>query len=306
MRRLNLSAIGWPTASPDAVAHSRIRVRERRTLLLAGMGITHRRGPLRRVAEQCVDLRLDRLFYRLGMVGFVCGPQEHGRRTVRGDALAGEEQRITSRNDTVEGGGARHPMVRMELVALPRVVGQEDIGGCKPDLAAHLLAQGHRHFELPVDVTEMNDRCRPESSRSGGLLRASPRRQIGRRDVRVPGSLRAVGDDEHRHVTPRGRPPRQGAARAELDVVWMGADGERTAGRGERLGRVSHVAVEIAGHGLRLGACAATWVPGPSSLRSHDPAGTARATLRSATVSRSRARPLRTTIVALGRLRRWR
>ena len=53
-------------------------------------------------------------------------------------------------------------MVGVQLIPLPRIVGENNARPRQPNLPAHLRSQRHRVLELAVDVVEMHDMRRTE------------------------------------------------------------------------------------------------------------------------------------------------
>ena len=141
------------------------------------------------------------------------------------------EVRIAGADDRVAHQLTGDAVIGMEPVALPRVMAEHDVGAEAANRPDDLGSRGHVVRQLAVDAAEKEDLARLGAGQSPGrlpLLLLSPvdeRRLIG---IRVPGALRAVRAHEVMDHAPLGGPLGQGAARSELDVVRVGADGQGT------------------------------------------------------------------------------
>ena len=143
-----------------------------------------------------------------------------------GRPSVGEEVRVPGRDDAVERELAGPAVVRVEAIALPRVVTEDRVGSHRPDRRAHRRALGGSRSQLPVDEVEELDARRAQRRGSVELLGATLHGERLEVRVGVPRALRAVGQHEQVHRCAGGGPPREGCAAAELDVVRVGADGE--------------------------------------------------------------------------------
>ncbi len=228
--RLNASASARPCGRPAASASSRRWAANASRCPDSPAGSrfdSHRRAPLAAVTEQRVDLARERRVHVLDVVDDLRLEEQETVGPVRLDGLLREEMRVARGNDTVDRQPARLVVIRVEAVALPRVVTEQDL---RPDPANRLAdrgALGSRPLELPVDEPEEVHGARTERRRGGTLLVLASRHEGGRVLARVPRSLRAVGEDEQLHVGARRGPLRERRPAPELDVVRMGADRQR-------------------------------------------------------------------------------
>ena len=166
------------------------------------------------------------------MVGLVSLEEQQRRRPVRLGAELGEEQGITSGHYAVGHEEAGVAVIRVEPVALPGVVPEHDDRADTADPRRHLETLPQSRLELPVRPAEEDD-LTPAAECAGGraLLFPPESHQLGRVLCGIPRALRAVGADEVVDLAPAGCPLRERPTAAELDVVGMGADGERHSGR---------------------------------------------------------------------------
>ena len=166
----------------------------------------------------------------LGVVGLVGLEQQQRSRAVRCERVLRVEVRIAGRDDGVAHEPAGVAVVRVQPVALPRVVAEDDLRlqfADDPGDHANRLAVAR---QLAVDVAEEAHLAGPAAGDAASgltLLELPPGDQGGEVGAGVPRALRSVGADEVVDDTARRRPLGEGAAGAELDVVGMGADGER-------------------------------------------------------------------------------
>ncbi len=133
---------------------------------------------------------------RLEVVGLVGLEQQQRVRPMMSSAEPGEEVRITRRDDAVDGRPSGVPVIRVEAVALPRVVTEDDVRADLTDGAADDGARGLAALELAVDETrEMEPAATERRARGAGL--AHPGLDQPAEVVpRVPRALRAVGEHE--------------------------------------------------------------------------------------------------------------
>ena len=116
----------------------------------------------------------------------------------------------------------------MEPPATPRVVAEQHVGAEAPDPGRHLVGRGAVGIELAVHPVEEHDLAgRPEPLGSSVLLVSSGGDQAGRVPFRVPAALRAVGAHEDVDLAAGGGPAGERGTGVELDVVRVGADGQR-------------------------------------------------------------------------------
>ena len=158
---------------------------------------------------------------------------------VVGDALVGEEERVAGRDDAVDGEPAGVAVVGVQPVAPPRVVAEHDVGLQRADPVGDPLALGRAPTSSsPSTLPSMTTSpVAPSALAAGLLLDARGCDERGDVLVGVPGALRAVGEDQVVHDAAVGRPLGQGGPGLELDVVGMGADGQRDRRRGQVAGR---------------------------------------------------------------------
>ena len=163
--------------------------------------------------------------------------------------LVGEEEVVAGGYDAIDAGQPGHPVVGVELVALPGVVAQHHIGAEAAHPLAHPAAQGQGVLELAVGVVEEDHLARPEHGGGLLLLAMAGGDEVGHRHPRVPAPFGAVGDDEDGHFGAGGGPLGQGASRSELGVVGMSGHRQGTPRGGQAAGGgIGEVGVEP-GHG---------------------------------------------------------
>jgi hypothetical protein len=98
-------------------------------------------------------------------------------------------------------------------------------------------------------VAEEHDVAGAEGGGCGALLLLALQDEGGVVDRRIPGALRAVGEDELGDGAIRRRPFGQRATAAEVDVVGMGADRQSPPGNGQvHVEGTGARGSEIAGH----------------------------------------------------------
>src|SRR5581483_2445877 len=103
-------------------------------------------------------------------------------------------------------------------------------------------------LEFAVDVDEEDDVAGAEGGGGRPLLRLAEGHELRPVGVRIPRTLRAVGQDELGDGAAGGGPLGQRGAAAEVDVVGVGADGQGPGGHGQVDGGVTSAGrVEIAG-----------------------------------------------------------
>src|ERR1700722_1103561 len=114
----------------------------------------------------------------------------------------GKEERIASRDDPLGREKSRLSMIRVEAIALPRVMCQDNLGSETPDPESHLASLLETRSELTVRPAEEDDVVSPsELSCRPLLLELSFRYErllVGRW---IPGSFRAVGADQVEDLT---------------------------------------------------------------------------------------------------------
>jgi hypothetical protein len=136
-------------------------------------------------------------------------------------------ERVAGGDDAVDGEQPGGAVVGVEQPAAPGVVAQDHVRPHGPDQAGHGQPQGHGDLELAVDRPQEVDARRPKGGR--GRLRLGPphRGQGVRVGRRVGAALLAGGEARQLHVHTLAGPGGQGAAGLELDVVRVGAEGQR-------------------------------------------------------------------------------
>ena len=172
----------------------------------------------------------------LDVVGLVGLEEEQRVGPVVGERLLGEEVRVARRHDALDGEEPGVAVVGVQPVALPRVVAEHDGGPQLPDPVRHLPPLAHAGLELAVDPAEEHAlrrwRRAPAAAARCSAWRVTTSAAASVR--RVPAALGAVGADEVVDDGAGRRPLGERGAAAELDVVGVGADGERD-GRGRQV-----------------------------------------------------------------------
>ncbi len=188
--------------------------------------------------EQRGNLGVDRRRHILDVVGLVRLEQQQRRRPVRGDGLLGEEQRVSRGDDAVRDEEAGVAMVRVEAVALPRIVTDDDIRADRADRSTYLPSLAQPGLQLSVRPAQEGHRGSAAEGRcSRNLLLLARHDELRGVLGGIPGATRAVGAHEVVDIAACCGPLRKCATAAELDVVRMGPDGEGASGRRE-VGRV--------------------------------------------------------------------
>ena len=155
-----------------------------------------------------------------------------------------EGERLTGGNDSIDRGESGRSMVGMDLISLPRVMAQHDVGSNRPDRKGYLRAQCHGVLELSIDVPEMGAVL--YSKDIGGrtlLIPASLDEGIGV-FVRVPRTLRPVGHDQNCDLSTGGGPPSQSRSCAEFGIVGVCADGQDSSRHEGRCGIIAHYLID--------------------------------------------------------------
>ena len=166
---------------------------------------------------------------------------------------SGRKCGIPCRHQRVECEEPGGPVVGMEAVTTPGVVAEQDVGSDGADDPGHGAAFLGSVDQLAVDLAEG---VHPAGRRPRHLRRAR-RQPAGTPAVRsaTSGSRSAYGSQlpfepsvrtRWCTSTPRRRPLGQGRARPELDVVGVGADGQRHGWHGQVDGH-GHGVEEVAG-----------------------------------------------------------
>ena len=142
----------------------------------------------------------------------------------------GEEVRVACRHDAVGHEEAGVAVVGVQAVAAPGVVTQHDVGLQTADPPRQLATLVDARLQLTVGVAEEHDVAAraAERARRGALLLLAGGDELVDGLVGVPRALRPVGADRVHDRRARRGPLGQRAAAAELDVVGVGADGQRT------------------------------------------------------------------------------
>ena len=136
----------------------------------------------------------------------------------------------------VEGEEAGGPVVGVEAVAAPGVVAEQHVGPHGPDDPGHRPALVGVVDQLAVDLAEelhpvagrrsdvTAEQAPAAAARHSRLRAATSAAEVG---VGVPAALGPVGEHEVVDLAAGGRPAGERGAGAELDVVGVGADGQR-------------------------------------------------------------------------------
>ena len=229
--RLNTSAAGRAGAAAvvgQAVADA---LRGRRRAGSSSRGL-HRRLELALVGLERGELASTDRRDVLDVVGLVGLPQQQRVGPVVGEPLLGEEVRVAGGDDAVAGEQAGVAVVGVEPVALPRVVAEHDVG----------LQPADPVRDLPP-LARARSRARRRASRGTRTSPVAPQRAgppPAARAWRVTTSAAVSASGSQVPFEPSvqtrwwtthpGRGPLgQRAAAAELDVVGVGADGQRDA-----------------------------------------------------------------------------
>ena len=192
---------------------------------------------------ECVELAHDEssavsadIFDVVGLVGF---PQQQRAGPVRGQVLLAIEVRVACRDDALASEQPGVAMVGVQAVALPRVVTEHDIGAKLAYHPGDLAASLQVAVELTVDVIEEAHFAGIDTAQPTGrldLFELTLGNEGGHIGVGVPGALRTIGTDQVMHDAAGRGPLGQRCATTELDVVGVGADGQRDGGHGEVVG----------------------------------------------------------------------
>jgi hypothetical protein len=181
------------------------------------------------MGEERAQLVLEERGDVLGVVGLVGLPEQQRGGPVRRGAEVGEEVRIARRHDGVGHKEPGRAMVGVQAVAPPWVVTQNHVGLQTANPARQLATLVDARLQLTVGVAEEHHVARTaERARRRPLLVLPGGDELGHGLIAVPRSLRPVGADQMRDRRAPCHPLGQRAAGPELDVVGMGADGQRT------------------------------------------------------------------------------
>jgi len=204
----------------EGIDTCRIAVDAHGALVLAPMG------------EQRIELLLLEATGRFDVVGDVGLPQEEGRRSVGGELLVGEEQRVSA---ATSASVTMNPAFRWS--ACSRYLRQGSWPITTSGRTMRIQRATSHCSRTPLRSSRRASRKSPRSH-----LRAHGRclalllltRGHEKRDVLlgVPRTLRAVGEYEVVQLAARRCPLGQRGATAELDVVGVRADRQRTFGTG--------------------------------------------------------------------------
>jgi hypothetical protein len=138
-------------------------------------GDAHRRAELAFVGEEGGELCFEEGAHVLCMVRLVGFEEQERRRTVGGCPKLGEKERVARRDDRVGGKEASVAVVRVEAVALPGIVHEDDIGPETADRVYNLPSLANARFELAVRPAEEDDVARAtKRARGSSLLSLAP------------------------------------------------------------------------------------------------------------------------------------
>ncbi len=139
----------------------------------------------------------------LEVVGLVGRPQQQRAWSMLLDAggeLLREEEVVARRHHCVDRGEPRDPVIGVQHVPLPWVVGQHHVGTEPADPTGELAPQVDRGLELTVHSSEHDHLASPQLIGGGTLLGVAGSDELLGGQRRVPGPFGTVGDHQHRDL----------------------------------------------------------------------------------------------------------
>ncbi len=204
---------------------------------------------LRLVAEECLDLRLDVVGDVDEVVEVGAGHHPHFGDGVRFETLFGQEMRegeLVARIgvDRRQGGLSGSKVVGMagiDPVEVPhRRLAQDQIRLHLTDHSTDRLAQFEVGNHPSVGVAEEVELVYPDDLGCRGLLLAAYLRHARSADGVVESTGIAIGDEQVDHLVARGHEAGGGAGGTEVEVIWVGSDGEHASSHFPKLTICGH------------------------------------------------------------------
>src|SRR5436309_7534962 len=96
---------------------------------------------------------------------------------------------IARGDDAIHAGPARDPMIGMDLVVAPRIVGEHEVGFVQADRAADLFTKLHRPLELAVVMAQEYELLHADRLAGGALLLLPDLGERLRRHLRIVGAF---------------------------------------------------------------------------------------------------------------------
>jgi hypothetical protein len=207
------------------------------------------------VAQQRLDLAIEPLGSdRLRVVRLIGGPQQQRLWSVSGKTTLSVREGLPRRDNGVDTEKSGHAMIWMQLVSLPRIMREHDIGCCSSDMRSNLISQFQGILEVTIDMSEMDRLCASNGGRCLCLLHFPRRYELGTYNVWIPGALRPISNDEHRDRGAGCSPSSEGGTCSELSVIRMRTDREHRFGGGKWCLVPQQLVVQTFGHGLSVDA----------------------------------------------------
>ena len=154
---LNASPSATPASAPCSAKRGLDAVHERLALVaLVALVDPHGRTELAGVGEQRGQLGVAETGHVLDVVRLVGLVEKQGRGSVMVQRLLAEEVRVAGSDDTLDAQQARVAVIGVQTVALPRVVGDHDVGAQAANPRRHLGPLQQPRFELAVGVAQKN------------------------------------------------------------------------------------------------------------------------------------------------------
>src|SRR5256712_6066701 len=141
--------------------------------------------------------------------------------------LLREEQVVARGDDAVQARPPRDPVVGVDLVVTPRIVGEHEVGLVQADRAADLFTKRHRPLELAVVMPQEYELPHADRLAGGALLLLPDPGQRVRRHLRIVSALVTAREGAVRDVRAALDEARERSRAAEVDVIGVGEDGHR-------------------------------------------------------------------------------
>ena len=169
----------------------------------------------------------------LGVVWLLGLEKQKCLRSVMGNVVFDEEERVARGNDSVNREKPCVPVIGVQAVTLPRIMTEHHDRFEFPDPVGNLRSLTEATFEFPIGPAEEHHLARrSQPSRCFALFGLTGGDQVSLIDGRIPGSLRPIGAHEVMDHCPCCCPFGESRAALELGIIGVGDDRHR---RGRRI-----------------------------------------------------------------------
>ncbi len=186
----------------------------------------HRRVPLALMAGERREFAVVPIADRLAVVDNFRFEQQQRLRPVRFQPLLAEEVRIARCDDPADCQPASDFVVGVKTVSMPGIMSDDHGRTCLSNHAADRGSLSRTGNQLSVYQSERVHSSDPQRLSGPLLFAASGFGELRRINLRVPRTLRSIGQDEKMDCAPGVCPFRQRRATTELDVIGMCSDGQ--------------------------------------------------------------------------------